>query len=267
MNMDTHRKGDLTEAIVLTELRRRGIAVSRPFGDNERYDLLAERRDGCIVKVQIKTGWIADGRIQFSTQSTHTNSQGNIRKSYDGDVDVFVVYCYETETMYLIGEQEFDKSISLRVEEPKVRHKNINWAEEFEFDERWPLDVAATEHSLGTTDPTTVACVDALEAVGVQVWRQMRGQSERNVVAEIEGRLYRVRMETGFLRNGRIKVNPDETDTDCYLVYCDGLDTVYAIDAEEVADSFSLRVSEPERVRSDTTLAADYELATNWPPV
>jgi hypothetical protein len=265
--MEAHRKGDLTEAIVLTELRRRSIAVSRPFSDNERYDLLAERRDGVIVKIQIKTGWITDGRIQFSTQSTHTNSQGNVRKSYDGDVDVFVVYCYETETMYLVGEQEFDKSISLRVEEPEINHKNINWADEFEFDERWPLDTDSDEHSLGTTDPTTVACIDALETVGARVWRPAGSQSERNVVTDIGGTLYRVRVETGFLRDGRVKVNPDETRTDCYLVYCDDLDTVYAVDATEVANSFSLRASEPDRVRSDTKLAADYELPANWPPV
>ncbi|MFC4405252.1 hypothetical protein [Haloarchaeobius iranensis] len=74
-----------------------------------------------------------------------------------------------------------------------------------------------------------MACVDVLEAVGVPVWRQGQGQSERNTVAEIEGRLYRVRAETGFPRNGRIKVNPDETETDCYLVYCDDLDTVFAM--------------------------------------
>ncbi|WP_256295837.1 group I intron-associated PD-(D/E)XK endonuclease [Haloarchaeobius salinus] len=265
--MEPHRKGDLTEAVVLAALQRRGIAVCRPFGDNERYDLVAERRDGSLVTVQVKTGWVADGRIQFSTQSTHTNSKGNVRKRYDGDVDVFVVYCYETETMYLVGEQEFDRSISLRVEEPEIRHTNINWADEFEFDERWPLDTDTDEHSLGTTDPTTVACVDALEAVGLPVWRPVRGQSERNVVAEIEGRLYRVRVETGFLRNGRIKVNPDETETDCYLVYCDDLDTVYAVDANGVADSFSLRVSDPERVRPNTKFATDYEIERNWPPV
>lgn len=265
--MEPHRKGDLTEAIVLTELRRRSIAVSRPFGDNERYDLVAEREDGALVTVQVKTGWLTDGRIEFSTQSTHTNGQGHVRKRYDGDVDVFVIYCYETETMYLVGEQEFDTSISLRVDDPDVHHRNINWATDFEFDERWPLDATAPEHSRGTTDPTTVACLEALDAVDVPVWCQVRGRSERDVVTDLDGELYRLRLETGFLRDGRIKVNPDETETDYFLVYCDDLDTVYVVDADEVADSFSLRVSDPERVRSDTRLAEDYELETNWPPV
>ncbi|WP_394295066.1 group I intron-associated PD-(D/E)XK endonuclease [Halococcus thailandensis] len=31
--MDSHRKGDLTEALVIAELKRREIPVSIPFGD------------------------------------------------------------------------------------------------------------------------------------------------------------------------------------------------------------------------------------------
>jgi len=84
---------------------------------------------------------------------------------------------------------------------------------------------------------------------------------------ETDGTLSRIRVETGFLRDGLLKVDPDETRTDCYLVYCAELDPVYAVDATEVAKSFSLRVSDPDRVRSDTRLAADYELETNWLPV
>lgn len=34
--MDSHEKGDLTEAIIIAELKRRSIPVSLPFGDNER---------------------------------------------------------------------------------------------------------------------------------------------------------------------------------------------------------------------------------------
>ncbi|WP_435348154.1 group I intron-associated PD-(D/E)XK endonuclease [Haloarchaeobius sp. HRN-SO-5] len=264
--MKTHRKGDLTEAIVLTEMRRRGISVSRPFGDNERYDLLADCPDGGLFRVQIKTGWMRDGRIHFNGQSSHTNSQGTVRKQYDGDVDVFVVYAYETEKMYLVGEQEFDKSISFRVAEPKVQHNGINWAEDFEFDERWPLDVTTDERRRKTTDPTTIAGVDALESVGAPVWRAVRAESERNVITAVAGRPYRVRIETGFLNDGRIQVRPDETETDCYVIYCDDLETVYAVDASTVGSAFSLRVSEPDRDRRDTKLASEYEIHQNWPP-
>lgn len=54
--METHRKGDLTEAVVIAELMKRSVPVSIPFGDNERYDVVAENPDGSLLKVQIKTG-------------------------------------------------------------------------------------------------------------------------------------------------------------------------------------------------------------------
>ena len=33
-------------------------------------------------------------------------------------------------------------TISFRVDEPEKRDSRINWAEDYEFDKRWPDDVA-----------------------------------------------------------------------------------------------------------------------------
>ena len=38
----TKDKGSIGEAIILTEFLKRGVPVSLPFGDNERYDMIAE---------------------------------------------------------------------------------------------------------------------------------------------------------------------------------------------------------------------------------
>jgi len=40
--METHRKGDPTEAVVIAELMKRSIPVSVPFGDNERYNIVTK---------------------------------------------------------------------------------------------------------------------------------------------------------------------------------------------------------------------------------
>lgn len=136
--MDSHRKGDLTEAIVIAELKKRAIPVSIPFGDNERYDAITETPDGDLLKVQIKTGWIANGTVNFHGKSQHTNANGNVYQLYDGDVDFFLVYCDELEQMYWVQEDEFQTQISLRVEEPMQMKPNINWAEDYEFDANWP---------------------------------------------------------------------------------------------------------------------------------
>lgn len=137
--METHRKGDLTEAIVIAELTKREVPVSIPFGDNERYDIVVETPRGGLLRTQIKTGWLNDGTIRVKGHSQHTNSTGNTYKLYDSaDVDYFIAYCHELETMYWINEDGFDSSIRLRVEEPKQVKPSINWAREYEFDANWP---------------------------------------------------------------------------------------------------------------------------------
>lgn len=147
--MDSHEKGDLTEAIVIAELKRRSIPVSLPFGDNDRYDLVLETPEGGLLRMQVKTGWLSDGKIEFHARSQHTNSQGNVYKSYDGDINYFVVFSHDLETLYLIREDEFGGSISLRVDEPKIENRRINWASEFEFDRRWPP--GTDEHALAVS--------------------------------------------------------------------------------------------------------------------
>lgn len=100
--MEPHRRGEATEAIVLAELKQRDIAVSHPFGDNERYDAVIEAPDGELLKVQIKTGWKKNGCIRFHTKTQHTNSTGHVYKPYGDRVDYFVVYSPDTEEIYLV---------------------------------------------------------------------------------------------------------------------------------------------------------------------
>lgn len=135
--MEPHRKGDLTEAIVVAELKRRGVPVSRPVGDNERYDLVAESAER-LWRLQVKPGNLSDGVVRFRGFSQHTNAEGNTYKPYDDDIDYFLVYCHELETVYLVPEELVGHKMQLRVEEPNQRDRRINWAEEYAFDDNWP---------------------------------------------------------------------------------------------------------------------------------
>ena len=40
--MNSKKKGDIGESRILYEFVKRGIQVAIPFGDNARYDLIAE---------------------------------------------------------------------------------------------------------------------------------------------------------------------------------------------------------------------------------
>ena len=51
--MNSKDKGNIGEAIVLAEFTKRQIQVAIPFGDNARYDLIAEF-NGKLNKIQVK---------------------------------------------------------------------------------------------------------------------------------------------------------------------------------------------------------------------
>jgi hypothetical protein len=143
--MESQRRGDATEALVLAELKQRGTPVSLPFGDNERYDAIIESPSGELFRTQIKTGWMEDGSVRFHAKTQHTNSTGNVYKEYGENIDFFLVHSPHTEKVYLIGEDEFDASISLRVKETERLSQRTNWAAEYEFEKRWPLESPLAE--------------------------------------------------------------------------------------------------------------------------
>lgn len=123
--------GEKTEAAILNHYIQRGIPVSIPWGNNQRYDLVIEE-DGKLLKAQCKTGKYKNGVITFPTSS---KSGGKIRKTYTGQIDCFLVYCDELKKVYRVSiEGATTNSMSLRVDPlkkfgPKI---NIRWAKDYE---------------------------------------------------------------------------------------------------------------------------------------
>jgi hypothetical protein len=107
--------GQRTEAAILAELVRRGYTVLTPFGFNHRYDLVLEFGDH-FVRAQCKTGRLRNGV--------------NL-----GEVDIFLVYCRETDGLYAIPVEEAGATRgSLRVA-PAANNqaKRITWAADYEL--------------------------------------------------------------------------------------------------------------------------------------
>lgn len=132
------QKGDKTESIVQAELVRRDIPVSIPVTDNSRYDMVIDWGNN-LERVQVKTGRYRDGKVKFNAYSYQPTVTDDKKKSYTPDeIDSFVVYCYDNETTYYLPFEEVKSSstVALRVEEPKSSHSSINWAEDFELDNR-----------------------------------------------------------------------------------------------------------------------------------
>lgn len=264
--MDSHQKGDYTEAVVIAELQKRDIPVCMPFGDNERYDAVVEQEDD-FLSIQIKTGWLSDGKINFHCRSQHTNSQGNTYKKYDGDVDFFVVYCHKLESMYLIAEDAFDSTMRLRVEEPQQRDRTINWAEDYAFDANWPPE--------STTRPQERdgrRVVDRLEACDVTVARVTTDDRPYDLLLEHpNGDFLRTTIRPGYLIDGRIRFDTGHTtgpapgETDLVLVDCQETGELYLVRRDEYDATISFRVTEPTEVHADTKWAAEYEFTARWP--
>jgi hypothetical protein len=113
--------GDRTTLAVMLALRELGYAISVPFGENTRYDLVVD--DGTrLLRVQCKTGRLtANGCVEFRTSSSyahHPNPKPR-QRHYRGQVDCFAVYCRLTGEIYLIPIEGLpDERAYLRVTEP-----------------------------------------------------------------------------------------------------------------------------------------------------
>lgn len=137
LDLPPHRKGDATEKIVVGELAKRGIPVLDTVTDNERYDIAIEHPSAGLLRIQVKTGNYSDGCIEVRGETVHTNSAGNVHKQYNDEFDHFLVYCYETDTMHLLPEDEVGSTAHLRVDPTRIDSSKTTWASDYLFDDVW----------------------------------------------------------------------------------------------------------------------------------
>ncbi len=130
--MNPKRKGETTEAIIISEMMKRGFDVSVPFGENTRYDLVLDKGKE-LKRVQCKTGRLKGDVVKFNTASTTSNYTETVEKDYSEQVDLFIVSCYENDGLYQIPIEEIPNSeMKLRIQEPKNNQKKgINWAKDY----------------------------------------------------------------------------------------------------------------------------------------
>jgi len=131
---NTKAIGDASQAHVLAALIRQGKRTLIPFGDNCRYDLVVEA-DGQFLRIQCKTGRISRGAIAFAVASSQYH-RGGKRRSYDGEVDAFGVFCPDNGKTYIIPiiDLPLVREARLRLESPRnAQAKGIRWAAQYEI--------------------------------------------------------------------------------------------------------------------------------------
>jgi hypothetical protein len=139
--------GDRSTLAVMLALRRAGYLIAVPFGENTRYDLVAD--DGVrLYRVQCKTGRLRDGAVRFVTASSyaHHSSPRQTRRTYEGEIDYFAVFCPETGSVYLVPISHVKTTCraALRVEPARnSQQRRIRYAADYELSIR--IDGVATD--------------------------------------------------------------------------------------------------------------------------
>lgn len=136
MELDSKKKGNLTEMQCMAAFMAQNCGVNIPFGDNSKYDFIADVC-GQLFKVQVKTASKSkkdENAIRFSCRSTHLNCKGvqNVRYTKD-DIDYFATY-YEGQC-YLVPVTECSAEKILRFIAPKSGQlKGITYAKDYRLE-------------------------------------------------------------------------------------------------------------------------------------
>lgn len=113
-------------------MTKKGISVSIPFGDKDRYDQIWDI-NGKLIKIQIKTSHISKKNtgkaIEFKTTGT---SNGKTTKYSKKDIDYFATF-WENQ-VYVVPVEETSSIKTLRFE-CTVNKPNISWANNYTVEE------------------------------------------------------------------------------------------------------------------------------------
>ncbi|MBI5144170.1 MAG: hypothetical protein HZA30_03790 [Candidatus Omnitrophica bacterium] len=127
--MHKKTKGSIWEMIVASKLLKMGWNVLFPFGENNRYDLVAEKNSK-FVKVQVKYVTPRKGVLDVNCRSSNNWS---IDKYTPRQVDFIAAYDSKNNGVYFIPSEKFNATrIKLRVKPTKNKQElNIKYAKDF----------------------------------------------------------------------------------------------------------------------------------------
>lgn len=139
--MNTKQVGNLTELQCATRLYELGCAVSIPFGNSEKYDLIIDINDK-LYKIQCKHSkeyYDNDGNLDYikfkSTWQSHNSNSWTQYKYKENEIDFFATF-YNGEC-YLIPQNECSNEKRLRIKPPKNNQiKGVSFLKDYIAEER-----------------------------------------------------------------------------------------------------------------------------------
>lgn len=135
--MNSKDKGNIGEALAIAKFVELGIQVSIPFGDNARYDLIADF-NGKLNKIQVKYCNCLSENDSLScrccSSTYHTKYGAN--HSYKDDVDYMCFYLAPWNEIVLIPIEDIGnrKTIQIRKNLPKNNQSNVTLYSDYLFE-------------------------------------------------------------------------------------------------------------------------------------
>lgn len=133
---NTKYKGNITEIETILAFMKLGYNVLTPYGDCERYDLVADV-NGKFLKIQCKTSSMQDvngNSYKFSCRSVH-KIKGKLKmaKYEEGEIDYFATVI--NGKCYLVPWNECGGDKILRFTPPKnSQTRGVNLAKDYEIE-------------------------------------------------------------------------------------------------------------------------------------
>jgi hypothetical protein len=133
--VNTIARGNAAEAAVLQAFTAVGVNVLIPFGEGLSFDLGAMMPGGTILRVQVKSGRVRNGCVEFNAAST---DHGRGRVDYRGRADVLAVHVASLSRVFMVPVDDCPVYTGfLRLDAPRNnQRRGVRLAERYAF-ERW----------------------------------------------------------------------------------------------------------------------------------
>jgi len=121
----TKSKGDLGVLKAQVTLFEQGYLSLLPQTEHSEFDLVAYK-EGIFKRVQVKYRSVDKkfGTISLHFSSVWSDKNGNhIVPVNKDEIDVYCIYCPETDLCYWLNPKDFGQSVTLRVETSKNNQK------------------------------------------------------------------------------------------------------------------------------------------------
>ena len=135
--VEKKQKGNLTELQCISAFYEMGYSVSIPYGENNRYECIADV-DRHLVRVQVKTSSTKDDgkSYSFSCRSSRINGKRTINNKYNkSEIDSFATFI--NNRCYLVPVEECSTTKCLRFDlSQNNQQASINFEENYRLEKQ-----------------------------------------------------------------------------------------------------------------------------------